>query len=103
MTTPGDLCFALKSAPPFITSAWMDQLLERARVAQGLSFIGEILGKGLPLESMSRGSHITSPEARALISTLAQSTAARGLSKLNSNEDPHGFRFCADEASEYKS
>ncbi|KAK1144801.1 hypothetical protein N8T08_004813 [Aspergillus melleus] len=76
------LCFALKSAPAFVPFKWMEQLQERARQVSGLSFLRDGLGDGLALESIVYGSHITTPEAGVLISTLAQSTAARALSKL---------------------
>jgi hypothetical protein len=101
MTSPEKLCIALKSAPLFTASEWMEQLQERARQASGLSFLQDSLGNGLSLESISHGSHITSSEARVLISTLAQSSAARALSRLPSSEDPYGFRNCADEVSQH--
>ena len=100
MVTPEALSIALKSAPAFVASTWMEQLQERARQVSGLSFLQDGLGNGLALESVLHGSHITSSDAQALISTLAQSTTARALSKLPASEDPYKFRDCADGASQ---
>ena len=99
MMTPEALCTALKSAPAFTPSIWMEQLQERARRVPGLSFLQDSLGNGLSVESVLHGSHITSDKAGVIISTLAQSSAARALAKLPVDEDPYEFRYCADKVS----
>ncbi|KAH6856235.1 hypothetical protein B0I37DRAFT_389573 [Chaetomium sp. MPI-CAGE-AT-0009] len=82
MTTPEDLCIALKSAPAFVPSTWMEQLQERARQVSGLSFLQDGLGNGLALEKILHGSHITSPEATRHAQNIAKLTMVDALARL---------------------